>query len=106
MQNNFLTRGQLSIAVIYYSFLDSIQRNTAEVYCQQLDGMHGQLNEMRSALATRRNTILLHENTRTNFQGCKNVHLPIKIWKHESMMCVSISTKREYLKKFVNVNKA
>lgn len=48
-----------AVAIIQYSFLES-----AEVYSQQLNKMHIQLDKMRPAKVNRRGPILLQDNGR------------------------------------------
>ena len=47
------------MCIIHYSFLESNQSITAEVYCQQLDDMHIKLSKMGPALVNQQGTILL-----------------------------------------------
>lgn len=54
------------IFVIHYSFLESIQGITVEVYSQEMDEMHIRLSKMKPALVNRRGPILVgpccHDN--------------------------------------------
>lgn len=53
-----------AIGVIHYSFLETNQSITAEIYCNQLADMHASLQEKSPALVNRRGPILLHDNAR------------------------------------------
>uniref|UniRef100_A0A0K0EG06 HTH_48 domain-containing protein n=1 Tax=Strongyloides stercoralis TaxID=6248 RepID=A0A0K0EG06_STRER len=50
--------------LIYHHFLNPGETITAEVYCEELEEMHGKLMKLKPALINRKGPILLHDNAR------------------------------------------